>query len=448
MKKLIGVYLIAVIFCIFPLHWVEGQGDFELILVSDRGIDLDNDGLFDQLEIVLECNITVTDNYILQTGSLVSTNGTLIPVTGSQEVFLEMGEHVFTILLEGRQIRSYELDFVNISRVDLINSDYTQAGFLNDIHLSRMYRFIEFEVPPIYDLGLEPGDWMRYKVTNIWQSNSTGLQEPLNKLLSIAIEVEDIVNNLVTLELALLYESGEIASEVIEGYIEPQSQIYPFISPLGLEVNNPVNGFNVNKTVTGKVLGEDRQINIFEIENFLVQGSDELSLSQRQKWDYSTGVLTDSWFNTTYKEVDATYITYNNVSLELYTTNVIPQITSINLSTGNATTIGEELSITAYLFNYHMDAVKNQTILFKLNDEEFDSVISDENGLAQTQGIFNKYGEQKIEAFFEGAPGYMATNSQKVIQLTKPGNNYTLIISVIAVVIVIGAAVAYTLLKK
>ncbi len=448
MNKLIGVYFIAVIFCIFPLHWVEGQGDFELILVSDRGIDLDNDGLFDQLEIILECNITVTDNYILQTGSLVSTNGTLIPVSGSQEVFLEMGEHVFTILLEGRQIRSYELDFVNISRVDLINSDYTQAGFLNDIRFSRMYSFLEFEGPPIYDLGLEPGDWMRYKVTNIWQSNSTGLQEPLNKLLSIAIEVDDIVNNLVTLELALLYESGEIVTEVIEGYIEPQSQIYPFISPLGIDVNNPVNGFKVNRTVTEKVLGEDRKINIFEIENFLVQGSDELSLSQRQKWDYSTGVLTDSWFNTTYKEADAKYITYNNVSLELYTTNVIPQKTSINLSTGNATTIGEELNITAYLFNYHMDAVKNQTIFFRLNGEEFDSVATDENGTAETQGIFNKYGEQSIEAFFEGAPGYMETSSQIEIQLTKPGNNNTLIISVIAVVIVIGAALAYVLLKK
>lgn len=382
--------------------------EVHLSYVSDRGIDVDGDGLFEYLEIRLEANISSPGTYILEGSDLFDRSGEIISVSAYNQLYLDAGENVLFVLFDGRTIHSSGLDPVNVSYIGLIQEDYMLADLLNNIPLSREYHFDEFEPLPDYEIGVEVGDWARYRVLYAWSSTNQSATGPGVFPDEIFFNVSEVASKMVALETRFRYGAEEVAGSVVSGYLEQDSSIFPFLIPADLNAGDSFSQ-TTNATIVDvrieDIYGNDREINRFHDEKNVSQDSTEYILEEEYFWDRKTGALMRSWFTITSSDLLTGVEEYYNLSFSIDSTNIIKQGTSIKLEAPPEIRLGETLNITAILLDFLDEGVEGQRISFlSAEDErEIGEGITDSEGHVEFKYEPEATGEHRIKTVFSGS---------------------------------------------
>ncbi|MEM4727298.1 MAG: hypothetical protein QXD04_03490 [Candidatus Bathyarchaeia archaeon] len=418
--------MVAVIISIlFPLKVSYGSDGKPISIgsFSDRGRDIDGDGLYDYLEMRIDVNITAPGLYIVEAGNLIDREGRPIDVTAYSRLLLEAGEHVITILMDGRRIRSSGLNPSKVSYLGVISGDYSEADFLSNVSLSREYGFEEFEPPPEYSLGVAEGSWMLYRVLLV--RSPDGEAEPGNLPREIMVRVSGVKGGLISLEMVFNFEGGATSSEVLEGYLERESQIFPFIIPSNLTSGDPFGLSPSSRLGEGgleEVLGKKREVNRFRGENTFIQGNVEVRYVEDYVWDRATGILLRSWINMTLTDMLTGETGYSNVSFTILKTNLIPQRTSIRLEAPQSVELGKPLNITATLTNSFKEGMEGEEIILKSmnEDAEIGKAKTDSRGEIRLDYTPKAAGRLLIKAVYKGSEEYEASEEAIEIEVKSP----------------------------
>ena len=121
--------------------------------ILDRGVDTNGNGLYDYLEVDVEINVTVADNFVLSAselleGSVIVGIGTSVPVYASTQGFLDVGIHYLNVSLSGPMIFSSGLSIQEVGTIQLSsvnNYYYEYQDSINEVPLSRVYNYAEFD---------------------------------------------------------------------------------------------------------------------------------------------------------------------------------------------------------------------------------------------------------------------------------------------------------------
>lgn len=146
-----------------PLSKIYSHTDFDpphAILtgnILDRGVDTDDDGAFNYLEISLEVNVTKAGEYTGYVGGLQDAYGNYYYVTNSNRSYLEAGLRYLSISLSGYTIRRDRINATQVTYIALYNDYSSYAG---NVSLSRKYLYTEFDIPALFtgvvlDQGLD-----------------------------------------------------------------------------------------------------------------------------------------------------------------------------------------------------------------------------------------------------------------------------------------------------
>lgn len=133
--------------------------------IFDRGLDTDDDGLSNYLEIGIQVNVSDPGNYKLSISGLLDSGFDYISVYASKYVFLEAGLQIVNLTLDGTKIF---LSQKNPKYVDYIRLDFWEEYKWYDersrVPLSREYSYTQFDPPgamltgKIYDEGIDEDD--------------------------------------------------------------------------------------------------------------------------------------------------------------------------------------------------------------------------------------------------------------------------------------------------
>lgn len=455
MKKIqfVALFTVALILVAFQTPVLRAdEGTIKLSYTGDEGIDVDGDGLFDYLEMKLESNITSTGNYLFEVKNLVDPTGRIIAVSASSTLYLEAGEQVITALLDGRMIRSSGLDPLNVSYASIISEDYSSAGFLYNVSLTRVYRSTEFKDPPKYEVGIQVGDWIGYHVDHITSSagstNDTGAYPE-----DIIVAPREIESSVVWVEMHYRYTDGNEQNETIYGYLENESPIFPFIVPANLSAGDSFsrsNGTRINGTKAGKIFGKDREINYFSSQQNVPQPNYEVTVAQAYSWDRSTGVMIETSINITAVDLQSGERMFNNISFSMTKSNIFPQNTSIELSTPAEIKMGTPFGMNATLLDYQKRGIEGKEVLFKLleSQTEIGRGTSDSNGNVKITYNIEKEGVYTVVAVFQGSNEYLSSEDTRVLTLGNSNNLSIQIVGIILISIAIIISVILFYIKK
>ncbi|NIP66878.1 hypothetical protein GWN63_02385, partial [Candidatus Bathyarchaeota archaeon] len=127
--------------------------------VSDVGIDLDDNGRFDYLQIGVQVVVHVAGQYLVNVHGLSpeedgETWHPDIGVYNRKREYLTPGTHMVHVLLYGPKIHQSGLNPRKINRITLQWVDYTLfepimqlEGFIRDMPLSKPYNYTDFDAP-------------------------------------------------------------------------------------------------------------------------------------------------------------------------------------------------------------------------------------------------------------------------------------------------------------
>jgi len=120
--------------------------------VYDRGLDTDDDGTFDYLEVSVEVNVTKPGLYDVFISGLfeITPEGYryYIDVWGSASGYLDIGLGMLNVSFYGPAIYASNFNPTNVSWISFYSADpYRFLGSLNEVPLSRKYLYTEFDVP-------------------------------------------------------------------------------------------------------------------------------------------------------------------------------------------------------------------------------------------------------------------------------------------------------------
>jgi len=130
-------------------------------VIYDEGVDTDEDGTFDFLEVGVGVSVTSSGMFGVSVRELFDSTRNTIDVWNESFTFLDVGVHVVYVSLYGPSIYASGFDPTSVMFIDLYDEYYNWLGFLFDVPLSRVYSYTEFDLPPasltgnIYDGGVD-----------------------------------------------------------------------------------------------------------------------------------------------------------------------------------------------------------------------------------------------------------------------------------------------------
>jgi hypothetical protein len=117
--------------------------------VYDSGVDTDNDGKFDFLQVRVEVNVSSAGTFQVEISGLYDSTHNYISVSNENSTYLEDGIQVVYISLDGTRIYASEFNPSTVSSIFLYDEYDEKIDELYDVSLSREYFYIEFKRPPI-----------------------------------------------------------------------------------------------------------------------------------------------------------------------------------------------------------------------------------------------------------------------------------------------------------
>ncbi|MHA1228629.1 MAG: hypothetical protein ACTSPV_18040 [Candidatus Hodarchaeales archaeon] len=158
----------------------------------DQGIDTDFDGLFDQLEIIVEVNVTKTGDYNIYLTLKSTVTGSGVYLYGYTSGYWTSGIRNISVMVDAfslysrRVNTSYEVEYIQIKDFNNQIMDKKQSAYT-----TRFYNYDEFDLPAAFLIG------------NYWDLGEDIYFDGKFEQLVIIIEVNVTKSGSYKLELAL-----------------------------------------------------------------------------------------------------------------------------------------------------------------------------------------------------------------------------------------------------
>ena len=312
--------------------------------IHDVGVDDDEDGTFDYLEVGVEINVTRPGEYYVGSWGLQTDEAESIEdVGGSNYQFnVSVGVHVVPLHLDGSTIFSSRLNPVGVSNLEISGDYRAYSQVLRGISLSRKYLYTEFDRPQV-----SVGDWAKYAMKGTWHSSDPNATEPedireQNDVEWMKVEIQEVYGKQITLSQTYLYENGT------ETQLPPMSgnmdyQFLTFIIPSNIQKGGSIPGsympLNVGEA-QGVYVGMKRDLTYAN----LTMSFFGMNATMRMYWDGTTGILCE--MNTTISMQVGSDLTTRSTSTKMTETNLWKTVTQLSCSVSEDT-IKEGGSISA-----------------------------------------------------------------------------------------------------
>lgn len=114
--------------------------------ITDSGLDTDDDGLFNYLDIGVQVNVTVAGTFGVEVLGLYDLDSNYLEISNSVSTSLDQGIQFVDILLDGEEIYNLGVSFNAVVAVYLdVNDEQIDTAF--ELQLSRQYSYTEFQTP-------------------------------------------------------------------------------------------------------------------------------------------------------------------------------------------------------------------------------------------------------------------------------------------------------------
>jgi len=122
--------------------------------ILDRGVDEDDDGLFDYLEVGVEVNVTEAGAYRISVAGLADYTQSIY-CSQHFVVDLDVGIHIINFTFSGLMIAYYYIDPMNVTDLRLEEtSPYSRLSYISTVALSTRYNYTQFN-SPFSDMEIE-----------------------------------------------------------------------------------------------------------------------------------------------------------------------------------------------------------------------------------------------------------------------------------------------------
>ena len=163
-KMMISLLIIStLLFFLVQVSPVSAQDEAASLTgtIYDAGVDVDDDGIYDSLDIGVEVNVTTAGTFKIEVSGLLDPSSNLIDVSNQNSTSLDAGVQVVYVSLDGASIYESWLAPVTVSSITLYDESDNSLDSLSDISLSGNYYFLDFGLLPasltgtIYDEGVD-----------------------------------------------------------------------------------------------------------------------------------------------------------------------------------------------------------------------------------------------------------------------------------------------------
>ena len=418
--------------------------------IFDKGVDVDEDGTFDYLEVGVEINVTQPGDYYIATWGLLANETESIEVGGYQyELNVSVGVHIASLHLDGPTIYSSRLNPVNVSNLE-ISGDYRAYNqLLRGIPLSRKYLYAEFDKPQV-----SVGDWAKYIMNSTWHSTDPNATEPdqikeQRDVKWMKIDIQEVYGPQITMSQTYLYENGtETQLPPVSGDVN--YQFLAFIIPSNLQKGDRISSgfmpFNPVDEAQGIYAGMRRNLTC---ANFTMSFFG-INMTMKMYWDRFTGILCE--MNTVTSMQVGSYVSTSSTSTKMTETNLWKIMTKLSCSVSQDT-IKEGSSI---LVSGSIDAdLLGRTVILTYAKPDGSilnrTMTTDSNGAYYDSYALEVTGSWNVSASWEGDLTHTgAVSSLKSIVVTpKPFFETSLGMATIGVVtFIVVMPVAFFLLRR
>ena len=285
--------------------------------ITDKGVDLDGDGTFDQMEIGVEVNVTESGQYYVSASGFMGEAGGSPYVWGSASVTIDSGVQVVLVSLDGPTIYAFKINPIRVSEITC-SAERGLTQQLDDVSLSRKYLYTEFDEPQV-----AVGDWAKYSMNATWYSSDPSAVEPAKvkeqkQVLWMKIEIQK-VTNVITISQIIRYRNGtENKLQPTTG--DPKHSFLMYIVPSDLEKGDSIPGgympFNPVDEVEGVYAGMKRSLTYAN----LTMSFFGMNATMKMYWDRSTGILCE--MNTTTSMRVGSNVSTQSISTKITETNL------------------------------------------------------------------------------------------------------------------------------
>ena len=115
--------------------------------IYDAGVDTDDDGYYDYLNLGVEVNVTTAGTYTVDAGGIYDASYTHVSVQTMNSTYLDVGIHVVYLALNGTEIYAAYVNPTTIAGIDLYDESNTTLSELHDLTLPTSYTYDEFQRP-------------------------------------------------------------------------------------------------------------------------------------------------------------------------------------------------------------------------------------------------------------------------------------------------------------
>jgi len=288
-------------------------------VITDRGIDADEDGIFEYLEIGVEINVTEAENCTVEVNGLMTADNSYISVSASESASLNVGIQVVYLRLDGRTIFLSGLNASKVSSVALLDkygrSDYygPPDNHVGYAPLSRTYSYTEFGTPVQVAVGVKVGDWAKYNMSFTWQSTDPNATKPpqfeeTQKIEWIRIDVQNVSNTNITASPSYHFKNGT-EQTLPSMSADIATQFITFVIPSNLNATDTIPGTaaSINGTIIRSYAGMNRNVNYLGSSSVMNMTQTVINMTQTIYWDKATGILCEILMETSI--LNGSYIT-------------------------------------------------------------------------------------------------------------------------------------------
>ena len=208
--------------------------------ISDMGIDTNDAGFYQTLDIGVEVNVTVAGTFEVKVSGLLDNSDELIGVSNQNTTYLDVGVQTIYVSLDGPTIYDSWLNPFNVSSIILYNESGDTLDSLSNIPLSTPYAFSEFGILPATLTGTITDEGV--------DTDSDGLYN----YLRIGVEVNVTTSGKYTVDLGGLYDS---AINVLSGAYVNSTYLDVGIHMIYVDMYGPdIYSATVNPTTLASIL--------------------------------------------------------------------------------------------------------------------------------------------------------------------------------------------------
>jgi hypothetical protein len=138
-----------------PLSRTYYFGEFGLLparlteTISDEGVDTDDDGYYNYLNLGVEVNVTTAGKYTVDAGGVYDATPNYVSVQAKNTTYLDVGIHVVYLALDGTEIYAESVNPTKIASIFLYDESNTTLSRVYDLDLPTSYTYDQFQRPTV-----------------------------------------------------------------------------------------------------------------------------------------------------------------------------------------------------------------------------------------------------------------------------------------------------------